>query len=306
MDGNFQPIIIKKVKKVVHGHHGGAWKIAYADFVTAMMAFFLLLWLISMTTPEQKRGLADYFAPPNISETTSGSGGMMGGTTMGDSGAQMSGSANDNRRDVALTRETTEAGAQDASMGGRNKETGAQADATKASTVDIKSTFNQDFHSAAASIRQAWQAMPEITVLSDNLLVEETDEGLNIKIMDQDGRPMFPEGSRYPHEPTRKAIAAIGPILNQLPNQVRISGHTAAGGTYINPRYGAWDLSTDRANTVRAILAEFGLAEDHVNSVVGRATGEPLFPNDPYQAANERIEITVLYAAPPVPAGLAP
>lgn len=148
--------------------------------------------------------------------------------------------------------------------------------------------------------------MPEITMLSDNLLVEETKEGLNIKIMDQDGRPMFPEGSRYPLEPTRKAIALLAPILNQLPNQIRIAGHTAAGGTYVNPRYGPWDLSTDRANTVRAILAEFGLAGDHINSVVGRANGEPLFPNDPYQAANERIEVTVLYSAPPVPANLKP
>src|SRR5215217_9557919 len=97
-----RPIIIKKVKKAAHGHHGGAWKIAYADFVTAMMAFFLLLWLISMTTPEQKEGLASYFAPPNISPTTSGSGGLMGGTTLDESDALMSGSKPDVTLDASV------------------------------------------------------------------------------------------------------------------------------------------------------------------------------------------------------------
>ncbi|HAC56976.1 MAG TPA: chemotaxis protein MotB, partial [Rhodobiaceae bacterium] len=91
MASNEQPIILKKVKKVVHGHHGGAWKIAYADFVTAMMAFFLLMWLISMTTPEQKQGLADYFAPSNVSRSTSGAGGIMGGTAFDETGARMPG-----------------------------------------------------------------------------------------------------------------------------------------------------------------------------------------------------------------------
>ena len=95
-----QPIIIKKVKKKKHAHHGGAWKIAYADFVTAMMAFFLLLWLISMTTPEQKEGLASYFAPPNISPTTSGSGGLMGGTALDNADALMQGSTPEERVDA--------------------------------------------------------------------------------------------------------------------------------------------------------------------------------------------------------------
>ena len=117
---------------------------------------------------------------------------------------------------------------------------------------------------------------------------------------------MFPEGSKYPFEATRKAIAAIAPVLQQLPNQVSISGHTAAGSRYDNPRYGAWELSSDRANVVRGILSEFGLADERIDAVVGRATAEPFFPNDPYLAANERIRITVLYQAPPVPAGMKP
>jgi chemotaxis protein MotB len=172
------------------------------------------------------------------------------------------------------------------------------------SEADLQSKDDQEFHSAAASIRQAWQALPDITEIADNLIVEETEEGLHIRIVDQEGRPMFPEGSKYPLEPTRAAIAAIAPVLQRLAHPVKISGHTAAGGTYANPRYGAWELSSDRANVVRGILGEFGLADDRVNAVLGRSTAEPFFLNDPYMAANERIEITVMREPPPVPAGM--
>ena len=301
-----RPIIIKKVKKASHAHHGGAWKIAYADFVTAMMAFFLLLWLISMTTPEQKEGLADYFAPPNVSVSTSGSGGVMGGTAMDATGAKMAGSAMDAVDDVSISTESTDFGSHAAGTGGREGMTGESEQAMGASQTDLQSTNDQPFQSAAASIRQAWQAMPNITEIADNLIVEKTEEGLDIQIIDQEGRPMFPEGSKYPYEITRQAIAAIAPILQQLPNQIRVSGHTAAGTTYSNPRYGSWELSADRANVVRATLGEFGLKDGSVQSVVGRSTTEPFFPNDPYMAANERVRITVLYEPSPVPPGLAP
>ncbi|MFY8030377.1 MAG: flagellar motor protein MotB [Devosia sp.] len=299
---NDQPIIIKKIKKGGHGHHGGAWKIAYADFVTAMMAFFLLMWLISMTTPEQKQGLADYFAPASISPSQSGAGGVMGGTALDSTGAKMAGSSSDERKSVT-TSANNQTGSEEANIGGR---AGTEAEASESSRTDLSSSEDQVFHSAAASIRQAWQAMPDITQIRDNLVVEETKDGLNIELVDQEGRPMFPEGSKYPFEATRKAIAVIAPILQQLPNQISISGHTAAGSRYENPRYGAWELSSDRANVVRGILSEFGLKEDRIDAVAGRATAEPYFPNDPYLAANERIKITLLYESPPVPAGMKP
>jgi len=301
--GNVQPFIIKKVKKAAHGHHGGAWKIAYADFVTAMMAFFLLLWLISMTTPEQKKGLADYFAPPNVSESNSGAGGVMGGQAFAEIGAKVRVDAS---KDSLTAPESSEAGPKVQSKGGTDEDGGNLNDAVRASSVEMQSNYNKDFHSAAASIRQAWQANPDITSIADSLLVEETEEGLNIQIVDQEGRPMFPEGSKYPFEATRKAIAELGPILQKLSSPVSISGHTAAGASYPNPRYGAWELSSDRANAVRAILGEFGLSDDRVHSVVGEAAADPLFPNDPYLAGNGRVEITVKYEAPPVPAGLKP
>jgi len=303
MASNEQPFIIKRVKKAAHAHHGGAWKIAYADFVTAMMAFFLLLWLISMTTPEQKKGLADYFAPPNVSESTSGAGGVMGGTAFTEQGAKI---AADSKKDSLTAPASNEAGPQMEARGGLNEKGGNDNDAVKASQVNLQSSYNQEFHAAAASIRTAWQANPDITEIADSLKIEEREDGLNIQLLDHDGRPMFPEGSKYPFEATRQAIAAIAPILQKLSSQVKVSGHTAAGAIYPNPRYGAWDLSTDRANVVRSILGEFGLSDDHISQVTGRASADPLFPNDPYLAGNERVEITVLYKAPPVPPDLKP
>ncbi|MDB5538563.1 MAG: OmpA family protein [Devosia sp.] len=303
MATNIQPFIIKKARRAAHPHHGGAWKIAYADFVTAMMAFFLLLWLISMTTPEQKKGLADYFAPPNVSDSTSGAGGVMGGTAFAEDGAKI---AAESKKDALTAPESSEAGPQADARGGRDEEGGGGQEAVRASPVSLESKYNLDFHSAAASIRQAWEAQPDITAIEDSLRIEETPEGLNIQLLDQEGRPMFPEGSKYPYEVTRKAIAAVAPALQKLSAQVTVSGHTAAGAVYTNPRYGAWELSMDRANTVRAILGEFGLSDDRIRSVIGQASARPLFPNDPYLAGNGRIEITVLYQAPPVPAGLKP
>lgn len=301
-----RPIIIKKIKKKAHVHHGGAWKIAYADFVTAMMAFFLLLWLISMTTPEQKQGLANYFSPEAVSLSMSGAGGVMGGTAMDNSGNLMSGSSSDVVSEEPAASRNPVAEQPSSSEGGTPRARGSEERASSDSEFNLQAVDTQAFHSAAASIKQAWQSMPEITPFMDNLLVDQTEEGLDIQIMDQQGRAMFPEGSKYPLEHTRAAIAAIAPILQQLNAQVSISGHTAAGGRYDNPRYGPWELSADRANVVRSVLGEFGLSDDRVKSVAGRATDEPFFPNDPYMAANQRVKITVLHTPPPVPAGLKP
>jgi chemotaxis protein MotB len=306
-----QTIVIKKIKKAAHAHHGGAWKIAYADFVTAMMAFFLLLWLISMTTPEQKKGIADYFAPPNVSESNSGAGGVLGGTAYDSTQSKLSGSPSDAK---ALTSPSSERKSGpmvavrggDLEKSGQHEQSAAAIDTSSSSSVDLRSHFNQNFQGAAASIRQAWQAMPDVTNLADNLVLVETKQGLNIKIEDQEGRPMFAEGSRDAYPATREAIAAIAPVLQKLSNQIDVVGFTAAGVTYSNPAYGPWELSVDRANTVRDILSQYGLGDDHISSVTGKATADPLFPNDPYLAANDRVEITLLYQSPVLPPDLQP
>ncbi len=293
-----QPIIIKKVKKGGHGHHGGAWKIAYADFVTAMMAFFLLMWLISMTTPEQKTGLAEYFAPEAVSPSTSGAGGVLNGNALANSGNHSSGSRPEiSRRDPSNQR--------DSAVGASGQETGAPG-RSGSSDADRKKAAAKAYESAAASMRQALQAMPEVTPFLNNLLIEVTDEGLNIEIVEQSGRPMFLEGSKEPLEPVKVIVAAIAPILRQLNGEVAISGHTAAGGRYATATYGAWELSADRANMVRAILNQSGLPNDQIGSVVGRAATQPYFVDDPFMSANERVSISVAFPPPPMPAGWKP
>ena len=162
------------------------------------------------------------------------------------------------------------------------------------------------FSLASATLKQAFQDLPEITNIADNLIVQDDEDGVNIVIANQDGRAMFPEGSKYPYEDTRAAIAALAPILAQMPNQIRISGHTASGANYPNPRYGKWELSTDRANVVRAILEEYGLPDERIFSVVGRGDAEPYFPNDPYMSTNERISILLVVEEPPLPPDLSP
>jgi len=179
----------------------------------------------------------------------------------------------------------------------------------EANTHDIEKSeveIPRQFALATTTLRQAWQELPEITFVADNLLIEETEEGLHIQIVDQEGRSMFPEGSKYPYEATRQAIAVMTPILKKLPNQIRISGHTASGATYNDTEYGPWELSSDRANVVRRLMTGYGLKSERVYSVVGKGDASPLFPNDPYLAANRRISILVIQEPPPVPIELNP
>ena len=280
-----QPIIIKKVKKAAHGHHGGAWKIAYADFVTAMMAFFLLMWLISMTTKEQKIGLAEYFAPPNVSPSNSGAGGIMMGTAVDKSGAKSSAAADASK---AITGQ--EDGAQRTSSG--------RASDREVSRPVIDMQANQ---SAAASIRQALQKMPEFAEISRNIAIEPTKEGVNVSLMDEDGRSMFPDGSVQPHQRTRLVLEALAPTLRRLPNRLSVTGHTAAARPGSARAGDAWSLTAGRALAVREILSGAGVPNDRFTSIVGRADTEPVFPDNPYLSSNRRVTITLLNEAPPLP-----
>lgn len=174
----------------------------------------------------------------------------------------------------------------------------------EANTHDIEKSdveYPRHFAVAAASLRQAWRELPEITELSDNILVEETPEGLHIQLVDQEGRSMFPRGSIEPYGRTRKLLAKMAPVLNGLPNRIQITGHTDAARLYTKPGYSLWDLSSDRARAARRILTENGLPHDRFHSVIGRADAEPLFPEDPFLASNRRISILVMSEAPPFP-----
>ena len=162
------------------------------------------------------------------------------------------------------------------------------------------------FALAAASLRQALQDMPELTEISKHIVIEQTKEGLNVEIVDQDGRSMFPEGSKEPYERTRRLIEKIAAPLKGTPYRLSISGHTAASKTPSRPGYGAWELSADRANAVRRILEEQGVPLSHFLQVIGKADTLPLFPDDPYIAANRRVTITLMREEPPIPKDFKP
>jgi len=165
---------------------------------------------------------------------------------------------------------------------------------------------DQAFALAAESLRQAMQDMPELTEASKHIMVEETKEGLNIEIVDQDGRSMFAEGSREPYERTRTIIQKLAGPLKATPYRISITGHTAASREAPPPGYGPWNLSADRANAVRQILEEEGMPSTSFYEIAGKADTDPLFPDDPFMAANRRVTITLMREAPPVPPGLQP
>lgn len=287
------PIVIKKVKKVVGGgHHGGAWKVAYADFVTAMMAFFLLMWLINTTTPEQKRGIADYFAPASVSQSTSGSGGLLAGTALAEEGVRHSQGAPIDRI-APRTTPSPSADQAEASAASATQAEEAQAEQDTAARRE-----DADFERAEVSIRQAIQNLPDFAELSKQVLIENTPEGLRIQIIDQEGRSMFASGQTEPNERARRLMKAIsGPIL-QLPNRLSISGHTDGNGGEIGAN---WEVSAGRANATRRILQQNGLPADRVFQVSGKADADPLFPDDPTLPGNRRISITLLREAPVLP-----
>jgi len=167
-------------------------------------------------------------------------------------------------------------------------------------------TDDRSFSLASASLRQALQEMPEITEVSKHIMMEETKDGLNIEIVDQDGRSMFAEGSKEPNERTRKLIQKLAGPLKATAFRLSISGHTSASRVPAKSGYGPWDLSADRANAVRGILQSEGVPSGNIFMVAGRADTQPLFPDDPYIAANRRVTITLMREEPPVPPGFTP
>jgi chemotaxis protein MotB len=162
------------------------------------------------------------------------------------------------------------------------------------------------FALAAASLRQALQEMPEIAELSKHIMIEETKQGLNIEIVDQNGSSMFPDGSKEPYERTRRVVQRLAYQFKAMPNRISIAGHTAATRRPSKPGYGPWDLSADRSNAIRRILEEEGVPSTRFAMVAGRADTQPLFPDDPFVAANRRVTITLMREAPPMPAGFKP
>lgn len=285
-EGGPAPIIVKRVKKVAGGHHGGAWKVAYADFVTAMMAFFLLLWLLNVTTDEQKSGVADYFAPTSLSSSRSGAGGILGGQTLG-VGAKVG----EGQPPVAIA----QFGPPATGAGQPTAEDVAKAQAERE---------QQAFDQAKAAMEAALEGNPQLAALKENLVIDMTPDGMRIQLIDKQGGSLFPSGSAAMPARTQALIAQIGQAISTLPNNISISGHTDAAPFGNATGYTNWELSSDRANSSRRALLNSGIPQNRVTQVVGKADTEPLTPDDPFKAENRRISIVLLRNSPVLPPSL--
>lgn len=300
-DKNAQPIIKKVKKGGGHGHHGGAWKVAYADFVTAMMAFFLLMWLLNAASEEQKRGLSNYFGPPGAQQGSGGAGGVLGGTTIKSEGVyedtenQSSGSKEDESLEDNIPPEeknkSTEGDKQ------FPQQTTNVQDEKPAKPVDgkkIKDTLREydaeNFKDVKEALMQKIQEIPELKELAKSLIIDETPEGLRIQIVDQQKYSMFPKGEAKPYPHTIKLLEVVTKVVQKLPNKISVTGHTDST-PYKNQDYGNWELSVDRANAARRYMMGFGLGEERVTRVAGKADTEPLRPATPDSEQNRRISI---------------
>jgi len=302
-------VVIKRIKKGGHGgHHGGAWKVAYADFVTAMMAFFLLMWLINTTTPEQKRGIADYFAAQNISKSSSGAGGVLAGKVFGEDGARAGGAMSViNKMTPPKPNEETLSSTAGKAKGGATEAQGTAAQSQEKSADQMERQMPSEehrlFEQAQLSLRQAMQQMPDIAELSRNIIMTETPEGLNIQLVDETGQAMFQPGTANLYPKTRILLQQVAKIVDRLPNRIAITGHTDAA-KFVGPGgLTNWELSAARANAARAVLAAEGIDSDRIFQVSGKAGSDPLLPDDPYASSNRRIGILLMSEAPVVPPG---
>ena len=294
------PLIVKKVvEEGGHGHHGGAWKVAYADFVTAMMAFFLLLWLLSTANKETLKGLAEYFSDARVNTGKPGGvGGVLEGITVTPFEPVQPQSATPFSFQVAvpMREEETSPDFELDLSGSEGAEEPLDAGALSDEELEAERERREQmrFEQAKAAIEHALESSPELSRYRDNLRIERTPEGLRIQIVDQERRAMFPSGSAvmYPH--MKKLLAVVVKAIQKLPNHISIRGHTDARPFSAGADYDNWRLSADRANATRQALVELGLAPERIAEVVGKADTEPLIADDPFDARNRRITLVLL------------
>jgi chemotaxis protein MotB len=271
-----QPIIIKRVKKGGHGAHGGAWKIAYADFVTAMMAFFLLMWLLGSTAEGDKKGIADYFnSPLKLS--------LMGGASgSGDSSSVVKGGGTD------LTRTSGQVKAGDVEAQRRTLQ-------LKALKAEQKRAEAARLESLKQKVEEALAASPKLAAMKSQIRLDMTRDGLRIQIVDEQNRAMFDSGSAIVKPYMRELLREIGAVLAEVPNKLTLEGHTDAQPFGAGERgYSNWELSSDRANASRREINAGGLPEDRVLLVQGLASSVLFDPAAPDNPVNRRISIIVM------------
>ena len=276
--GERQVIHIKRIKKVAAGHHGGAWKIAYADFVTAMMAFFLLMWLLGSTSKGDLQGIAEYFRTPLKVA-------LAGGSGSGDSSHIIKGGGKD------LTRST-----------GQVKD-GERISKTK--VIDIKASEaerarreREYLKGLQTRVEQLITASPKLAPFRSQLLIDVTTEGLRIQIVDEQNRPMFDSGSSVLKPYARDILHELASVLNSVDHRISLAGHTdAAAYAFGDKSYSNWELSADRANATRRELVLGGLQDNKILRVVGLGSAVLAKPDKPFDAANRRVSIVVMNKA---------
>jgi chemotaxis protein MotB len=272
-----QPIIIKRIKKGGHAAHGGAWKIAYADFVTAMMAFFLLMWLLGSTTDGDRKGISDYFASPMKVA-------MQGGSGAGDSSHVIRGGGQDfTRTEGQVKRGETEA---------------------ERRTINLKALKAEQRRAEAArldelkkKVEDVLASNPKLAAMSSQIRLDMTPDGLRIQIVDDQNRPMFDSGSAVVKPYMRDLLRQIAEVLTEVPNRLTMEGHTDAAafaGDRGGLGYGNWELSSDRANASRRELVAGGLPDGRMLRVQGLAASSLFDRDDPLSPTNRRISIIVM------------
>jgi chemotaxis protein MotB len=274
-DDTQRPIVIKRIKKVSGGGHaGGAWKIAYADFVTAMMAFFLLMWLLGSTTKAQRAGISEYFKTPLRVA-------MFGGAGTGDASSLVKGGGTD------LTRSTGQVKKGEVDSKKAIKQEASSAEQAKQEAARLENL--------KATLEKAIASNSKMSQFKQQLKIDITSEGLRIQIVDDQNRPMFDSGRAVMKPYTRDILREIGKTLNAVPNRISLSGHTDAVAYSGGERgYSNWELSADRANASRRELVVGGLEEGKVLRVVGLGSAIPFDKEDPNAPINRRISIIVM------------
>ena len=273
----------KKKREEAHGGHG--WFVTFADLMALLLAFFVMLVAFSTQDSAKLKIVAGSMRDAFGVQTESRYSGIV-------------------ESDGLPTRPKLKNLEHIPPEESSNTPTPDEKDRQRESGARLK--VDREFALASASLRQALQDMPELTEMSKHIMFEETKQGLNLEIVDQDGRSMFADGSKVPYDRTRRLIEKLAIPLKATPLRVSIAGHTAAGFVPTRSDYGAFDLSADRANAVRQILEREGLPPSHIFAVAGKADTQPLFPDDPSLAANRRVTITLMREDPPLPPNLKP
>jgi chemotaxis protein MotB len=273
-DEGMRPIIVKRIKKSGGGHHGGAWKIAYADFVTAMMAFFLLMWLLGSTTKGDLNGISEFFKTPLKVA-------MQGGSGAGDASSVIPGGGEDLSRKQGQVKKGSEPAQK------KNID-------LKSARAALEKEESQRLQALKAKIEATIEANPALRKFKNQLLLDITSEGLRIQIVDEQNRPMFALASPTLQPYTKEILHAIGYVLNDVPNRIGLSGHTDSTPYMTDAGYSNWELSADRANASRRELILGGMAESKILRVVGLASAANLDKKDPFNPINRRISIIVM------------